>query len=128
MLATLQKLGVIPSFSRPSVSDDNPYSESLFRTLKYCPAYPGKPFESLEQARGWVHGFAHWYNEKHRHSAIGYVTPEQRHRGQDAALLEKRKELYEATRAKNPFRWSGKTRNWNPVNEVWLNPPQGDPR
>nr|VFK36249.1 MAG: Integrase core domain-containing protein [Candidatus Kentron sp. LPFa] len=69
MLATLQKLGVIPSFSRPSVSDDNPYSESLFRTLKYCPAYPGKPFESLEQARGWVHGFAHWYNEKHRHSA-----------------------------------------------------------
>ena len=110
------------------MSDDNPYSESLFRTLKYCPAYPGKPFESLEQARGWVHGFAHWYNEKHRHSAIGYVTPEQRHRGQDAALLEKRKELYEATRAKNPFRWSGKTRNWNPVNEVWLNPPQGDPR
>ena len=57
MLATLQKLGVVPSFSRPSVSDDNPYSESLFRTLKYTPAYPGKPFESIEAARQWVHGF-----------------------------------------------------------------------
>lgn len=62
MLATLQNLGVIPSFSRPSVSDDNPYSESLFRTLKYTPAYPSKPFTSLGAAREWVHTFVHWYN------------------------------------------------------------------
>ena len=63
MLATLQTLGVVPSFSRPSVSDDNPYSESLFRTLKYSPAYPNKPFESIVEARQWVHRFVQWYNE-----------------------------------------------------------------
>nr|VFJ66643.1 MAG: Transposase InsO and inactivated derivatives [Candidatus Kentron sp. DK] len=124
MLATLQRLGVTPSFSRPAVSDDNPYSESLFRTLKYCPAYPDKPFESIEKTCGWVHRFVQWYNEKHRHSAIRYVTPGQRHRGEDTALLEKRKELYELARARNPRRWSGKIRDWNPVDEVWLNPPK----
>ena len=124
MLATLQKLGVVPSFSRPSVSDDNPYSESLFRTLKYTPAYPSKPFESIEATRQWVHGFVHWYNDEHRHSAIRFVTPSQRHRGEDNDLLEKRKAVYESARQKNPQRWSGRTRNWNPVEEVWLNPPK----
>lgn len=124
MLATLQKLGIVPSFSRPSVSDDNPYSESLFRTLKYAPAYPSKPFESIEAARQWVHGFARWYNDEHRHSAIRYVTPSQRHRGEDSDLLIQRKAVYESARQQNPARWSGKTRNWNPVEEVWLNPPK----
>jgi putative transposase len=124
MLATLQKLGVVPSFSRPSVSDDNPYSESLFRTLKYAPTYPSKPFESLESARQWVHGFVQWYNDEHRHSAIRYVTPSQRHRGEDNDLLEQRRAVYKSARLKNPQRWSGKTRNWNPVEEVWLNPPK----
>jgi len=124
MLATLQKLGVVPSFSRPSVSDDNPYSESLFRTLKYAPAYPGKPFASVEAARQWVHGFVQWYNDEHRHSAIRYVTPNQRHRGEDRDLLKQRKAVYETARLQNPERWSGKTRNWNPVEEVWLNPPK----
>lgn len=124
MLATLQKLGVVPSFSRPSVSDDNPYSESLFRTLKYTPAYPSKPFESIEAARQWVHGFVQWYNHEHRHSAIRYVTPDQRHRGADAMLLKQRDAVYEAARERNPERWSGKTRNWDPVTEVWLNPPK----
>jgi len=124
MLATLQKLGVVPSFSRPSVSDDNPYSESLFRTLKYTPAYPSKPFESIEAARQWVHGFVQWYNNEHRHSAIRYVTPNQRHRGTDKALLKQRDVVYEAARKRNPERWSGETRNWNPVTEVWLNPPK----
>jgi transposase InsO family protein len=124
MLATLQKLGVVPSFSRPSVSDDNPYSESLFRTLKYAPAYPTKPFERIEAARKWVHGFVQWYNNEHRHSAIRYVTPSQRHRGADRELLAQREAVYEAARQRNPERWSGKTRNWNPVTEVWLNPPK----
>lgn len=124
MLATLRRLGVTPSFSRPAVSDDNPYSESLFRTLKYCPAYPDRPFGSIEQARKWVHEFVQWYNEQHRHSAIRYVTPGQRHRREDVALLEKRQKLYEAAKARNPQRWSGKTRNWKPVDEVWLNPPK----
>ena len=124
MLATLQKLGVVPSFSRPSVSDDNPYSESLFRTLKYTPAYPVKPFESIEAARQWVHRFVQWYNGEHRHSAIRYVTPEQRHKAQDIALLAARKCVYEAAKSRHPERWSGETRNWEPVAEVWLNPPR----
>lgn len=124
MLATLQRLGVIPSFSRPSVSDDNPYSESLFRTLKYSPAYPGKPFESIEAARKWVYEFVTWYNNHHRHSGIRYVTPNQRHQGEDIDLLEKRKALYEEAKERNPARWSGETRNWEPVIQVWLNPPK----
>lgn len=124
MLATLQKLGVVPSFSRPSVSDDNPYSESLFRTLKYTPAYPSKPFESIEAARQWVHRFVQWYNNEHRHSAIRYVTPTQRHDGTEHGLLKQRETVYEAARRRNPARWSGKTRNWNPATEVWLNPPK----
>ena len=124
MLATLQNLGIVPSFSRPSVSDDNPYSESMFRTLKYTPAYPSRPFESIDAARQWVHSFVQWYNDEHRHGAIRYVTPSQRHRGEDIDLLEQRKVIYENARQKNPQRWSGKTRNWNPVEEVWLNPPK----
>jgi len=123
MLATLQKLGVVPSFSRPSVSDDNPYSESLFRTLKYTPAYPSRPFESIEAARRWVHSFVQWYNNEHRHSAIRYVTPNQRHGGEEHALLKARDAVYKAARQRHPERWSGETRNWSPVNEVWLNPP-----
>ena len=122
MLATLQRLGVMPSFSRPSVSDDNPYSESLFKTLKYHPGYPDKPFESLEEARTWVAGFQRWYNEEHRHSALKFVTPGQRHRGEDIALLEQRKQLYEAAKSQYPDRWSGKTRNWKPAKTVYLNP------
>ena len=124
MLATLQKLGVVPSFSRPSVSDDNPYSESLFRTLKYIPAYPTKPFESLEAARKWVHEFVQWYNNEHCHSAIRYVTPNQRHEGIEHGLLKQREIVYEAARRRNPQRWTGMTRNWSPVTEVWLNPPK----
>lgn len=122
MLATLQRLGVVPSFSRPSVSNDNPYSESLFGTMKYTPAFPSKPFESLTAAREWVHGFVQWYNEAHRHSGIQFVTPGERHRGEDQAILAKRKDLYEAAKERNPQRWSGETRNWKPVGVVWLNP------
>ena len=123
MLATLQKLGVVPSFSRPSVSDDNPYSESLFRTMKYTPAFPNKPFKSIDAARQWVHTFVHWYNEEHRHSAIQFVTPAQRHRGEDKLILEKRKSVYLNAKSKKPGRWSGEIRNWDYVSEVWLNPP-----
>jgi putative transposase len=122
MLATLQRLGVVPSFSRPSVSNDNPYSESLFGTMKYTPAYPSNPFESLEEARDWVHGFVRWYNETHRHSGIRFVTPAERHRGSDHQILAARKEVYEAAKQKRPERWRGETRNWSPVGEVWLNP------
>jgi len=123
MLATLQRLGVVPSFSRPSVSDDNPYSEALFRTLKYTPAWPPKRFESLNAAREWVKEFVHWYNHVHRHSALKFVTPAQRHEGLDADILARREQVYDLARKQHPERWSGKVRNWQRVEEVWLNPP-----
>jgi transposase InsO family protein len=123
MLSTLQKLGIIPSFSRPSVSDDNPYSEAMFRTLKYSPAYPSKPFSSLNAARDWVHHFVAWYNNEHCHSGIKFVTPAQRHNGEDTVILEQRNATYQAAKTANPTRWKGrKTRNWAHENEVWLNP------
>jgi transposase InsO family protein len=122
MLATMQKMGVVPSFSRPSVSNDNPFSEALFKTLKYVPAYPTKPFESLEAARRWVAEFCTWYNHSHRHSGLKFVTPIQRHIGKDMAILEQRKCVYEAAKKKHPERWSGRTRNWNHEATVELNP------
>ena len=122
MLATLQLLGVMPSLSRPAVSNDNPYSESLFKTLKYRPQYPLKPFADLVAARQWVADLVQWYNHEHRHSAIGFVTPAQRHAGLDEALLNQRKALYENARSQNPRRWSQSTRNWNRIHTVHLNP------
>ena len=122
MLATLQRLGVMPSFSRPAVSNDNPYSESLFKTLKYRPQYPLKPFADLAGARQWVADLVSWYNHEHRHSAIGFVTPAQRHAGLDETLLEQRQALYETARSKNPRRWSQNTRNCRRIHTVHLNP------
>ncbi len=122
MLAMLQRLGVMPSFSRPSVSDDNPYSEALFKTLKYHPGFPDKPFDNLQEARQWVAGFQHWYNEVHRHSALKFVTPGQRHRGEDSVILKQRIALYEAAKEQRPDRWSGSTRNWQTQEIVYLNP------
>lgn len=122
MLATLQKLGIVPSFSRPHVSDDNPFSEALFRTLKYRPEYPRKPFESLEAARAWVTGFVRWYDTEHLHSGVRFVTPSDRHAGRDTEILRRRKAVYEAAKRRNPDRWSGETRNWEPVKIVDLNP------
>ncbi len=122
MLATLQLLGVMPSFSRPSVSDDNPYSEALFKTLKYHPGFPDKPFDSLQDAREWVAGFQHWYNNVHRHSALKFITPSQRHRGEDTVILKQRTALYQAAKARRPDRWSGSTRNWQAEEIVYLNP------
>ena len=124
MLATLQALGVAPSFSRPAVSNDNPYSESLFRTMKYRPVYPRKAFESLMAARQWVGQFVQWYNHEHRHSAIRFVTPAQRHSALDTDLLSKRTIVYKAAQSKHPGRWSGDVRNWEPVRVVHLNPDQ----
>lgn len=126
MLATLHKLGVIPSFSRPSVSNDNPYSESLFRTMKYRPEYPSKPFESIDQAQEWVDGFVFWYNTQHLHSAICFVTPDDRHYGRDKYILANRRAVYEEARSRHPNRWSGQIRDWNPVDLVWLNPEKND--
>ena len=85
MLATLEKLGVVPSFSRPRVSNDNPFAESLFRTCKYRPNYPRKPFDSVEHARTWTQQFVQWYNHQHKHSGLKFITPAQRHDGKRPA-------------------------------------------
>lgn len=122
MLATLQWLGIVPSFSRPHVSDDNPYSEALFRTLKHSPAYPQLPFADLAAAQHWVSQFVAWYNAEHRHSAIRFVTPDERHRGDDRPILAQRAALYERARRAKPARWSRATRNWSPIENVVLNP------
>lgn len=122
MLATLQRLGVVASFSRPRVSDDNPYSESLFRTMKYRAKYPRKGFASVEEARTWVREFVAWYNDEHQHSGIGYVAPAARHDGTDVAILAARQATYERAKARHPERWSGEPRTWTRPTTVTLNP------
>lgn len=122
MITTLQWLGVVPSFSRPHVSDDNPYSEALFRTLKHTPAYPRLPFADIDSAQRWVARFVDWYNGAHRHSAIRYVTPDDRHFGREHDILARRSQLYERARNSNPERWTGGIRDWTPVGLVTLNP------
>jgi putative transposase len=122
VLAMLHWLGIKPSYSRPRVSDDNAFAEALFRTAKYRPEFPLKGFADLNSARQWARRFVHWYNHEHRHSGIRYVAPAQRHVGQDRGVLSARHALYQATRASNPRRWTGPTRNWTPVGSVTLNP------
>lgn len=124
LLATLQALGVMPSYSRPSVSDDNAFAEALFRTLKYRPDYPDGVFASLTSAQLWVDRFVHWYNTEHRHSAIRFVTPDERHRGLEGRVLAKRQVVYRAARSRHPERWTGPTRCWTPIDIVHLNSPE----
>ena len=118
----MEKLGITASYSRPRVSNDNPFSEALFRTCKYRPDWPTKGFATKTDAQAWVKFFANWYNSEHLHSAIRFVTPNARHAGHDGKTLANRAMLYANARAQNPGRWSGKTRNWQPAGPVWLNP------
>ena len=122
MKVTMEKLGITASYSRPRVSNDNPFSEALFRTCKYRPNWPTKGFATKADAQAWVKSFAIWYNGEHLHSAIRFVTPDARHAGRDRATLANRAILYANARSQNPERWSGKTRNWQPAGPVWLNP------
>ena len=121
-LSLLEKLGIKSSFSRPRVSNDNPYSEAMFRTLKYRPDFPHKGFSTLKEARKWARQFVYWYNEVHLHSGLNFVTPVQCHTGEHVAILEKRKEVYETAKAKHSERWARGTRNWTPHEQVALNP------
>lgn len=121
-LAKLADLGISPSYSRPGVSDDNAYAESLFRTCKYRPEFPGA-FATLDDARQWMLRFTRWYNHEHKHRNLKFVSPTERHRGADRAIFAKRMTVYEQARAKHPARWSGGIRNWSLPNEVWLNRP-----
>ncbi len=122
LLETLYQLGITPSRSRPRVSNDNPYAESIFKTCKYRPNYPSAGFADLTQARTWVFDFVRWYNLEHRHSGLKFLTPHQRHTGMDQTILERRHKLYEAAKAAHPERWSRDVRNWSLKQEVWLNP------
>ena len=128
MLAKLQPLGVMPSFSRPHVSDDNPFAEAVMRTVKYHPSYPDGPFADLAAARTWVDAFVAWYNDEHLHSGIGFVTPTQRHHGHDIAILEHRKATYAAARMRRPDRWTGNIRSWERPVVVHLNPQTPTPK
>jgi putative transposase len=121
MLAKLEQLGVMPSFSRPRVSDDNAFAESVIRTVKYHPSYPDRPFADLDDARAWVLAFVAWYNEEHLHSGIAFVTPAQRHHGLDVAILAHRHDVYERARDRHPERWTRNTRNWEQPKTVFLN-------
>lgn len=123
VLSMLNWLGIKPSYSRPRVSNDNAYAEAVFRTVKYRPEFPARGFADLDSARQWAARFVRWYNHDHRHSGIRYVTPAERHAGQDITVLAARHELYQQARARHPNRWQGrKTRNWQRDNSVTLNP------
>lgn len=117
------ELGVTTSYSRPRVSNDNPFAESLFRTCKYRPDWPSAGFKSLDEARAWVLKFTRWYNYEHKHSRLRFVTPHQRHTGQDKNILTQRKDRIEAAKAANPDRWGTRdVRNCTPVGPTTLNP------
>jgi putative transposase len=122
LYATLQALHIAPSHSRPSVSDDNPFIESLFKTIKYRPRHPLKAFTSLDEARRFADLLMAWYNTEHRHSQIRYVTPQERHEGRDVAILAQRQQVYANARRRHPKRWTADTRNWSRIEQVSLNP------
>ena len=123
MLETLYSLGITPSNSRPRVSNDNPYSESIFKTLKYRPNYQPKGFETIEEAREWCSVFVHWYRYEHHHSGIKFLTPAERHAGKSAEILANRIRVYEAAKTEHPERWNGRSiRDWSDIKEAYLNP------
>ena len=125
--ARLEELGILRSFSRPRVSNDNPYSESLFKTVKYRPDYPRRPFTSKDEACLWIASFVEWYNHQHRHSGIKFVTPHQRHCGEATMLCRHRDHVYEQARQRHPRRWTSATRCWHQPEVVWINQPPDDP-
>ena len=118
----LEMLGVLSSYSRPRVSNDNPYSEAHFKTMKYRPGYPQEGFKSLEEAREWVAKFVNWYNNEHYHSGLNYLTPNSRHNGESEEIMKNRIKVYEAARALNPLRFKKGIRNWSVPDKVALNP------
>ena len=120
--ATLEWLQVSASFSRPRVSNDNAFSASLFRTLKYRPSYPMNGFADIDEARVFCLAFTRWYNQEHKHSGLKFISPVERHTGQDREILANRKVVYDLAKARHPERWRGSTRNWELPDKVWLNP------
>ena len=123
----LATLGVTKSHSRPHVSNDNPFSESQFKTLKYRPEFPER-FGSQEDARGFCQGFFHWYHHEHYHSGLGLLTPAMVHHGRAAEILAARQEVLRAAYAAHPERFVRKPPSPLPLPAaVWINPPTPSP-
>ena len=123
----LADLGVTKTHSRPHVSNDNPYSESQFKTLKYRPDFPDR-FGSAQDARGWCRGFFPWYNHAHRHSGIAWLTPADVHRGRAERILARRAAVLEAASLRHPERFvMGPARVARLPEAVWINKPLTDP-
>jgi len=124
MTMLLADLGVTKSHSRPHVSNDNPYSEAQFKTMKYRPDYP-EFFGSPADARGWAQPFFHWYNHEHHHSALGLLTPAVVHHGQAPAVLQARQQVLQQAYAAHPERFvKGQPLVAGLPPEVWINRPQ----
>jgi putative transposase len=120
----LLDLGITRSHSRPSVSNDNPYSEAQFKTMKYGPTYP-KRFASIEDAQAWVTTFIHWYNTEHCHSGLGLLPPTVVHSGQAGAVSAARQHILDAAYTDHPERFVRGRPVPPPVPDaVWINPPR----
>lgn len=124
----LEKLDITPSFNRPRVSNDNPYAESAFKTLKYSPACPDR-FVGMTDARPWAQNLLHYYCYDHKHSGLAYLTPHQVHRGLAGQVVDQRNQTLAAAYALHPERFpNGKPTAPIPPTEVWINkPPQSAP-
>ena len=124
MAQLLADLGVIKTHSRPHVSDDNPYSEAQFKTMKYRPDFPER-FGSIQGARVWGRVFFHWYHHEHHHSSLGLLTPVVVHYGQAQAVIEQRGKVLQAAYAAHPERFvRGEPKPPPLPTEVWINKPQ----
>ena len=121
MMQKLLSHKTIVSFSRPSVSNDNAFIESFFKTMKYSAQYPTKSFETIDCATAWVKQFVKWYNDR-LHSGLNYISPNARHDGKDKAQLERRTRVYELARKQKPHRWIGHHRTWTQPELAQLNP------
>ena len=118
--AWLKSLGVVQSRSRPKVSDDNPFIESLFKTLKYSHRHPRMPFKNIDDANAWVAEFVRWYNNEHLHSSLNFVTPNERHSGKDKEILNARALVFREARDRRPERWSCAPKAWIRAGDVEL--------
>lgn len=118
----LHDLGVHKSHSRPRVSNDNPYSEAQFKTLKYRPDYPQR-FASIQAARSWCRAFFDWYSHTHYHSSIGYLRPADLHAGQHHQILGRRQAVLDAAYAAHPERFHQRPRPATPPSKAWINRP-----
>jgi hypothetical protein len=123
LAAKMRELSISLSFSRPGVSNDNAYAESLFRTMKYHQSYPLRRFRNLDAVLFWFEGFVEWYNGEHRHSGIKYVTPNQRHFGEADAICAIRQQTYSKAHQENLHRWSRPPRCWKQPEIVKVNYP-----